>query len=203
MRTESCPCTDSSGSPSPSAPARTRRQPARPRRSPHAAIFAAADAPNADNATALALALSQKPDAVDIELAAAALFDSGNYELIRVTDPEGKLIVERIADGGDHGNRWFIRRFRSRRAREAQISSGWKQVGVVRPRQPQPLRHRALWESTLDMIVALALPARSAAISARLSCAAFKRPLDAGDRAGAGHLRAGASSPSRNPAFRS
>ncbi|MBK8525192.1 MAG: hypothetical protein IPL58_14845 [Betaproteobacteria bacterium] len=53
---------------------------------------------NADNATALALALSQKqPDAIDIELTAAALFDSSNYELVRVTDPEGKTIVERRA----------------------------------------------------------------------------------------------------------
>ena len=45
---------------------------------------------NADNAAALALSLSQQdPDAVMVELAATALFDSGHYELIRVADPFG------------------------------------------------------------------------------------------------------------------
>ena len=55
---------------------------------------------NADNAAALALSLSQKnPDAVAVELAVSALFDSGHYELIRVTDPFGKTMVERRAAG--------------------------------------------------------------------------------------------------------
>ena len=38
---------------------------------------------NTDNASALALSLSQaKPDAVSVELAVTALFDSGHYEPI-------------------------------------------------------------------------------------------------------------------------
>ena len=137
---------------------------------------------NADNATALALALSQKqPDAVDIELAAAALFDSGNYELIRVTDPEGKLIVERIADGGDLGApEWFMRRFPiTASPGEAQISSGWKQVGVVRLVSHSRFAYRALWESTLDMIVALALAGALGGYLGSLVLRRLKRPLDA------------------------
>ena len=59
---------------------------------------------NADNASALALSLSQQnPDIVTIELAVAALFDSGHYESIRIHDPHGKLIIERVAKRGELG----------------------------------------------------------------------------------------------------
>ena len=67
---------------------------------------------NADNAALLALSLSQgKPDAVSVELLVSALFDSGHYELIRVVDPEGALIVERSAPLGQlAAPDWFIDR---------------------------------------------------------------------------------------------
>ncbi len=137
---------------------------------------------NADNATALALALSQKqPDAVDIELAAAALFDSGHYELIRVTDPEGQLIVERIADSGELGAPvWFVRRFPiTANPGEAQISSGWKQVGTVRLVSHSRFAYRALWKSTHDMILALALAGAIGGYLGSLVLRRLKRPLDA------------------------
>lgn len=137
---------------------------------------------NSDNATALALALSQKqPDAVDIELAAAALFDSGHYELIRVTDPEGQLIVERIADSGELGAPvWFVRRFPiTANPGEAQISSGWKQVGTVRLISHSRFAYRALWKSTHDMILALALAGAIGGYLGSLVLRRLKRPLDA------------------------
>ena len=66
---------------------------------------------NTDNASALALSLSQSnPDAVSVELAVSALFDSGHYELIRVIDPDGKTIVERTAPLGElDAPAWFVR----------------------------------------------------------------------------------------------
>ena len=81
----------------------------------------------------------KQPDAVDIELAASALFDSGNYELVRVTDPEGKLIVERVAaTGGYDAPDWFVPPLPDHgTTSEAQISSGWKQSWFRPPRQPQ------------------------------------------------------------------
>jgi hypothetical protein len=52
---------------------------------------------NTDNATALALSLSQSnPDEVTVELVVASLFDGGHYELVRVTNPQGKVISERM-----------------------------------------------------------------------------------------------------------
>ena len=66
---------------------------------------------NTDNAAALALSLSlRNPDAVEVELAVAALFDSGHYELIRVTEPLGKVMAERqIAPGDPGAPAWFAR----------------------------------------------------------------------------------------------
>jgi hypothetical protein len=115
---------------------------------------------NADNATTLALALSQKkPDAVEIELAATALFDSGHYELVRVVDPEGKIMVERVAPHGEYdAPAWFVQRFPIiAKPGEAQISSGWHQVGTVQLVSHSRFAYRALWDGMLEMIAALSL----------------------------------------------
>ena len=51
---------------------------------------------NADNATALALSLSQQgADEVLLELTLAAQFDSGFYEMIELLNPEGQVTVRR------------------------------------------------------------------------------------------------------------
>ncbi|MDQ5918453.1 MAG: hypothetical protein QG660_1566, partial [Pseudomonadota bacterium] len=137
---------------------------------------------NADNATALALALSQKqPDAIDIELTAAALFDSGNYELVRVTDPEGKTIVERRAAAGDFdAPEWFVRRFPiTASPGEAQISSGWKQVGTVHLVSHSRFAYRALWSSTLEMIAALSLAGLVGGYLGALVLRRLRQPLNA------------------------
>lgn len=137
---------------------------------------------NADNATALALALSQKqPDAIDIELAAAALFDSGNYEVVRVVDPEGRMIVERIAPFGEFdAPEWFVRRFPITAAPgEAQISSGWKQVGVVHLVSHSRFAYQALWKSTLEMCAALGIAGLIGGYLGSLVLRRLRQPLGA------------------------
>ena len=53
---------------------------------------------NQDNASALALSLSQiSEDQLKVELAVAAQFDSGNYRVVRFTDPFGKVVIEKAA----------------------------------------------------------------------------------------------------------
>jgi hypothetical protein len=89
---------------------------------------------NADNASALALSLSQQnPDRIALELTVAALFDSGHYESIRINDPDGKLIVERVAAQGDLGApQWFIDHLPIRaEPGEAKITNGWTQLGTI------------------------------------------------------------------------
>lgn len=49
---------------------------------------------NLDNANSLALSMSQvADDPVMVELLLSAQFDSGHYQFIRLTDPNGEIIV--------------------------------------------------------------------------------------------------------------
>ncbi|MDP1611755.1 MAG: LapD/MoxY N-terminal periplasmic domain-containing protein [Sulfuritalea sp.] len=115
---------------------------------------------NADNASALALSLSQQnPDPVTVELAVAALFDSGHYASIRIHDPHGKLMIERVAPPGNDGApEWFVRRLPiDADPGEAQITSGWTQFGAVTLVSHSRFAYEALWTSTKEMIAALAL----------------------------------------------
>lgn len=115
---------------------------------------------NIDNATSLALSLSQgDPDDTRTELAVAALFDSGHYELIRVADPRGKVIVERAArDRGPGAPEWFVRLLPIRAAPgTAQVSSGWKQYGTVTLVSESRFAYQSLWEIAGRMTLALLL----------------------------------------------
>jgi diguanylate cyclase (GGDEF)-like protein len=115
---------------------------------------------NTDNASALALSLSQSnPDAVTVELAVAALFDSGHYELIRVVDPLDKIIVERVAESTEIDvPGWFVHMLPIRAAAGiAQISKGWQQFGTITLVSHSRFAYGALWNSVWQMMGALAL----------------------------------------------
>jgi diguanylate cyclase (GGDEF)-like protein len=137
---------------------------------------------NADNAAALALSLSQKkPDTVEVELTVSALFDSGHYELIRVTDPFGKIMVERRAAADNTGvPDWFARALPIVAAPgHAQISNGWKQVGNVELISQSRFAYRALWHSVLEMIAALAVAGLVGGYLGSLVLGRLRRPLRA------------------------
>ena len=66
---------------------------------------------NMDNASSLALSMTQlEKDPVLIELMLAAQFDTGHYEHIRLTDPDGEVIVDRRQSGEPYEGQvpaWF------------------------------------------------------------------------------------------------
>ena len=135
---------------------------------------------NADNAAALALSLSQKaPDAVEVELVVSALFDSGHYELIRVTDPFGKVMVERRAAPNNNGvPGWFSRALPIvAESGQAQISSGWKQIGTIELVSHSRFAYRALWSSVLEMIGALAVAGLIGGYLGSLVLSRLRKPL--------------------------
>jgi diguanylate cyclase (GGDEF)-like protein len=137
---------------------------------------------NADNASALALSLSQQnPDPVTVELAVAALFDSGHYESIRIHDPQGKLMIERVAPTGNAGApEWFVQRLPiSSDPGEAQITSGWTQFGAVTLVSHSRFAYEALWTSTREMIAALALASFIGGYLGSLILRRLRRPLQA------------------------
>jgi len=137
---------------------------------------------NSDNALALALSLSQShPDAVSVELAVSALFDSGHYELIRVSDPLGKMIVERTAPLGELDvPAWFVERLPIHaKPGQAQISSGWKQFGTVTLISHSRYAYGALWKSAYEMAAALALAGLIGGFLGSLVLRRLRRPLNA------------------------
>lgn len=118
------------------------------------------NAKNTDNAAALALALSQqRADAVMIELTVAALFDSGHYDLIRVIDPLGKTIVERVAPATARTvPAWFVQALPLNAAPgRAQISNGWTQIGTLTLVSNSHFAYLALWKSVVQLVAALGL----------------------------------------------
>lgn len=138
---------------------------------------------NADNATSLALSLSQShPDPVMVELVVSSLFDRGHYERISVTDPAGALIVERVApDDIDMGApRWFARVLPIRSDPGlAQISNGWKQFGTVTLVSHSRFAYAALWQSAQQMALALTLAGLVGGYLGSLVLRRLRKPLDA------------------------
>ncbi|SHH06647.1 EAL domain-containing protein [Massilia sp. CF038] len=137
---------------------------------------------NVDNANVLAQSLGQRgAEPVELELAIAALFDSGHYDVITLTDPSGKVLVERRAPAVDSGvPAWFTSLLPLHAAPgSAHIASGWKQVGTVTIVSRSHFAYQALWNSTLQMIAALALSGLVAGYLATLILRRLKRPLDA------------------------
>lgn len=137
---------------------------------------------NTDNASALALALSQSnPDAVTVELAVAALFDSGHYELIRVVDPLEKTLVERAAAGGELDvPAWFVQTLPIKAAPGiAQISKGWQQFGTITLVSHSRFAYRALWNSAWQMMGALALAGLLGGFLGSIILRRLKAPLQA------------------------
>ena len=137
---------------------------------------------NADNATVLALSLSQKNiDPVELELVIAALFDAGHYASIFVTDPTGKKIVERIAtEEKTNVPAWFIHSLPIHSTPGlAQISNGWTQLGTVSLVTQSGSAYQTLWDSTREMIITMALSGLIAGYLGTLILRRLKRPLHA------------------------
>ncbi len=137
---------------------------------------------NTDNATALALSLSQgNPDAVMADLVVASLFDSGHYELIRITDPMGGVLTERTAPAGDlDAPAWFVSALPVHaNPGIAQISSGWKQFGTVTLISHSRFAYGALWKSAYEMVFALSVAGLVGGCLGALVLRRLRGPLNA------------------------
>jgi EAL domain-containing protein (putative c-di-GMP-specific phosphodiesterase class I)/GGDEF domain-containing protein len=137
---------------------------------------------NADNATVLALALTQgEVEPVSVELAVSALFDSGHYELIRLVDPLGAIIVERLGElGALDAPGWFVKALPLRAAPgRAQINDGWRQFGTITLVSNSHFAYRALWHSALQIFGALIISCLIGGCLGTLILLRLKPPLAA------------------------
>lgn len=136
---------------------------------------------NTDNATALALSLSQShPDPVTVDLVVASLFDSGHYELIQVVDPTGKTMAVRESDETElDAPAWFAHLLPIHAAPgKAQITSGWKQFGSVTLVSHSRFAYGALWKSAYEMAIALSLAGLLGGYLASLVLGRIRKPLN-------------------------
>lgn len=135
---------------------------------------------NIDNATALALSLSQlDKDPVTVELQVAAQFDVGHYRFIRIVSPNGQTMVERVFAGELQGAPdWFARLIPIKvDPGVAQIQDGWKQFGTVILASHEQYVYKSLWEGTLELLLWFVLGSTLAGAAGTLAVRYITRPL--------------------------
>ncbi len=136
---------------------------------------------NSDNATALALALSQqRGDAALMELLMAAQFDTGFYRRIRFVGAGGKPGFTREADMQPlHAPQWFVSLLPiDSTVGVAQVSDGWRALGSVQVVSHTAFAHDDLWRGSVRAAAALAVVGLVAALLAHLVVGRIRRPLD-------------------------
>lgn len=135
---------------------------------------------NLDNATSLALSLSQMPkDPVTVELQVSAQFDAGHYRLIRLTAPGGKVLVEREYTGPMPGAPgWFARLVPIHAAPGvAQVQDGWRQFGTLTVESHSRYAYQALWDGTVELLAWFLVGAAVTGLVGTLIIKHITRPL--------------------------
>ena len=138
---------------------------------------------NTDNATALALSMSQIPekDPVTIELLLSAQFDTGHYQEIRLTDPAGQVVVERKQESaiGAGAPGWFVRLFPiSAKPGIAHVQDGWKQYGTITLVSQSKFAYQDLWKGTLELSLWFVVGGLIAGLIGTFLLRLITRPLD-------------------------
>ncbi|MDD2727760.1 LapD/MoxY N-terminal periplasmic domain-containing protein [Malikia sp.] len=110
---------------------------------------------NLDNATSIALSLSQmNKDPTTVGLLLAAQFDLGHYRFIRITSPNGQKLFEQTYSG-DFGDvpPWFTRLFPIHtEPGQALIQDGWKQYGTLTLASHDQYAYQSLWDGMLELL---------------------------------------------------
>ena len=135
---------------------------------------------NIDNATALALSLSQLPkDPVMVELQVAAQFDAGHYRFIRITSPTGKTLVERVGVSKLQGAPdWFVKLFPIRTTPgQALVQDGWIQYGTLALASQEIYAYQSLWDGTIQLLLWFLLGAAITGFAGTLLMRIITRPL--------------------------
>lgn len=110
---------------------------------------------NMDNATSLALSMSQiDKDPVTIELLIAAQFDVGHYQEISLVAPGGEIIVQRVSDAPtDAVPAWFVELIPlASPPGVALVQDGWRQFGTLTVVSHNRFAYQALWQGTLRLL---------------------------------------------------
>ncbi len=135
---------------------------------------------NADNAAALALSMSQlEKDRATIDLQVVSLFETGQYENIRVRDTKGAVIVERLARNDDTvAPRWFVGLLPiASKPGTGQIGDGFRQFGTVELKSVASFAYRDLYRGAKDMLIGFVAAAIAIGVLGAGILARIRRPL--------------------------
>ncbi|SEL23722.1 bifunctional diguanylate cyclase/phosphodiesterase [Nitrosovibrio tenuis] len=135
---------------------------------------------NVDSASSLATSISQlSKDPVTIGVQIAALFDSGQYERISITAPDGKVIAERVRELIDTTvPEWFSDIFPiSVEAGHAQISDNRMHFGVIKVVSNDRMAQQVLWDQTGKLIIWYLVASIVSGLVGVLILRGIKRPL--------------------------
>lgn len=137
---------------------------------------------NSDNAASLALSMSQSPkDMVTIELQVAAMYDSGQYALIRLLDPDDQIMIEKISHR-DISNvpAWFRQMFTIEPTLgTAQVSDGWTQFASIELMSQTNFAYQELWRSSVHLLFWFLIGGILVGIMGSLMLKRITRPLSA------------------------
>ncbi|MCL5969740.1 MAG: EAL domain-containing protein [Betaproteobacteria bacterium] len=137
---------------------------------------------NIDNATSLALALTQlDKEPMTVELLVSAQFDAGHYRFIRIVAPTGETLVERVFEGEVVGApRWFTQLIPlEAEPGRAQVQDGWRQFGTVVLASNEQFAYKNLWQGTLDLLLWFVLGAFFTGLLGSYALRVITRPLGA------------------------
>jgi EAL domain-containing protein (putative c-di-GMP-specific phosphodiesterase class I)/GGDEF domain-containing protein len=135
---------------------------------------------NIDNVTSLAISLSQvADDPVTVELLLGAQFDSGHYQFIRLTDPNGKILDDRSNPViPSTAPEWFQRLIPLQAPPGiAQVQEGWRQFGTLTLQSHSRFAYEALWQGTLRLLFWFCVGAALAGLIGSLALKAIIHPL--------------------------
>ena len=135
---------------------------------------------NEDNATALALSMSQlDKDLVTLELLIAAQFDTGYYRQITLRDTDGSVLIERSADeySGDVPA-WFRQLIEfDVPSGTATVQDGWRQYGTLELESQHSFAYASLWRSMLELAAWFSLAGVISLAIATVIVRGIKHPL--------------------------
>ena len=135
---------------------------------------------NTDDATALALSLSQQElDPVVLELQLAAKLDQGSYEYIEFRDPNGKVTFSRSSAPNNTDTPNWIRELFPIHSLPgvAEVTNGWNQVGTITLKSHDGFAYSELWAGFKRTLIALLLAIVIAGVGGTLLLRLILNPL--------------------------
>lgn len=135
---------------------------------------------NSDDATALALSLSQQSlDPVSIELQLSTQLDQSSYEFIELKDPEGQILFRREKTLDTVSVPLWLRQLFPINGEEgrASVTNGWNQIGELTIKSHDDFAYAELWSNAQRMVIALIMAVIIAGIVGSLLLKVILNPL--------------------------